>query len=221
MTGLAARAVWLVAASGLLTATALAVGLFSVRCLTGCFRISGTRRAACPFYTGGLSSFAADAVSDTRRAFAYDALSYNFSAVAGPALVAIMAALLPAQASLGVVAGTAALGATSASAFGLRPRTVVGAVSPWRAVGADLHRIFRHRPLATVTAASTLTQIGQGGLAIAAVALSIERGGSPGQGAFLFTAFAVGSLLGALCEVVRPTRTRPHMIMVAGIFMTG
>jgi hypothetical protein len=72
-----------------------------------------------------------------------------------------------------------------------------------------------------VTAASTLTQLGQGGLAIAAVALSIERIGSPSDGALVVTSFAVGSLLGALCETVRPSRARPQAVMMAGFLATG
>ncbi|WP_336716046.1 hypothetical protein, partial [Arthrobacter sp. USHLN218] len=63
--------------------------------------------------------------------------------------------------------------------------------------------------------------LGQGGLAIAAVALSIERIGSAAEGAVLVTAFAVGSLAGAVWETIRPTRARPHLVMMAGYFATG
>ncbi|MDQ0616300.1 hypothetical protein [Arthrobacter globiformis] len=72
--------------------------------------------------------------------------------------------------------------------------------------------------MAVVTAASTLSQLGQGWLAIAAIALSIGWIGSPSDGALVVTSFAVGSLLGALCETVRPTRARPYAVMMAGFF---
>jgi hypothetical protein len=211
----------LVAVSGVLTAVALGatafLGQVPMPLVVAFLAIAG---AASPFYMGGLSSFVAGAIPDVRRAFAYDALSYNFSAVAGPAFVAIMSAFFPAGASLGVLAAAAVLGAVSVSVVGLQPNSAAR-VSPWRAIGAGLHRMFRYRPLAVVTAASTLSQLGQGGLAIAAVALSIDRIGSPGEGAVVVTAFAVGSLVGALSETFRPTRGRPHKVMMMGFFGTG
>jgi MFS family permease len=173
-----------------------------------------------PFFMGGLSSFVANAIPDTRRAFAYDALSYNVSAVAGPAFVAVMVTFFPAGASLGALAVAALLGAVSVNVLGLKPHPTTP-VSPRRAVAAGLQQIFGYRPLAVVTAASTLTQLGQGGLAIAAVALSIDRVGSPSEGALVVTAFAVGSLLGALLETIRPTRARPQSVMMAGFLGTG
>jgi len=211
----------LVAASVLLTAVAFATTAFLGQIPTPVvFAVLALAGAASPFYMGGLSSFVADAIPDGRRAFAYDALSYNFSAVAGPAFVAVMLAFFPAGASLMVLAAAAVVGAFCVSIIGLRPHAAV-TISPWRAIAAGLHRIFRHRPLAVVTAASTLSQLGQGGLAIAAVALSMDRIGSPSEGALVVTAFAVGSLLGALYETARPTSARPHVVMMAGFLGTG
>jgi MFS family permease len=217
----ARRPALLVAASGVMTALAFAatafLGQLPLPLVFACLAVAG---AASPFYMGGLSSFVADVIPGSRRAFAFDALSYNVSAVAGPALVAIMAVFLPAGAALAVLSITAAAGAVSVAVIGLKPHAAPR-VSPWEAVTAGLHRIFSHRPLAVVTAASTLTQLGQGGLAIAAVALSIERIGSPSEGALVVTSFAVGSLLGALWETVRPSRARPHAVMMAGFLATG
>ncbi|WP_374102518.1 MFS transporter [Arthrobacter sp. ISL-65] len=211
----------LVAASGMLTAVAFGLTAFLGQVpLPVAFACLAAAGAVSPFYMGGLSSFVLGAIPDVRRAFAYDALSYNVSAVAGPAFVALIAAFLPAQVGLLALAAGAALGSVAVRAVGLRPHARAGG-SPWQAVKAGLHRIFSHRPLAVMTAASTLTQFGQGGLAIAAVALSIERIGSPKDGATVVTVFAVGSLLGALIEAARPTRSRPHAVMMAGFFATG
>ncbi|MFD1210571.1 MFS transporter [Arthrobacter sp. GCM10027362] len=211
----------LVAAAGTLTAVAFAVtafvGQLPLPVVLAFLIVAG---AVSPFYMGGLSSFVAGAVPDVRRAFAYDALSYNVSAVGGPALVAIIAAFLPAQVALWVLAAAAALGSLAVRAVRLRPHVRAGG-SPWQAIKSGLRRIFSHRPLAVVTASSTLTQLGQGGLAVAAVALSIERIGSPSEGAAVMTSFAIGSLLGALCETARPTRHRPQYVMMAGFFATG
>jgi hypothetical protein len=131
-----------------------------------------------------------------------------------------MATFFPPGASLGALAVAALLGAVNVNVIGLEPRPAAP-VSPRQAVAAGLQHIFGYRPLAVLTAASTLTQIGQGGLAIAAVALSIDRVGSPSEGALVVTAFAVGSLLGALLETIRPTRALPQTIMKAGFLATG
>ena len=147
-------------------------------------------------------------------------LSYNVSAVVGPALVAIMSTLLPAPSAMAVLAAAALAGAVSVAAIGLPAHGAAG-VALGQSVAAGLRHIFGHRPLAVVTASSTLTQVGQGGLAVAAIALSMERVGSPAQGAMLVTAFAVGSLLGALIETVRPTRARPQSVMGIGFLATG
>ncbi|MFF2242870.1 hypothetical protein ACFVTM_01635 [Arthrobacter sp. NPDC058130] len=211
----------LIAGSGLLTAVAFAAASFLGQIpLPVIFAVLAAAGAVSPFYMGGLSSFVAGEIPDQWRAFAYDALSYNISAVAGPALVAVMVTFLPAGTALWVLSAAALLGALGAAAMGLKARGAISS-SVWRTVKSGLHRLLSHRPLAVVTGASTLTQLGQGGLAVAAVALSIERIGSPSQGALLVTAFAVGSLLGALCETIRPTRARPHAVMMLGFLATG
>lgn len=211
----------LVAAAGLLTAAALAVTAFLGQVPLPLIVVSlALAGAASPFYMGGLSSFVSGSIPDVRRAFAYDSLSYNFSAVAGPAFVAVMATFLPAAVAVGALSTAAVVGALIVGGIGLKPHRATG-VPPWHAIKAGLHRIFRHRPLAVVTASSTLTQFGQGGLAIAAVALSIERTGAPGEGAVIVTAFAIGSLVGALIETVRPSRRPPHRVMMVGFFVTG
>jgi MFS family permease len=210
-----------IALSGMVTAAAFTMAAFvgSIP-LPAIFAVLVLAGVASPFYMGGLSSFVAGAIPDVRRAFAYDALSYNVAAVGGPAIVALIAVFLPAQSALAVLAAAAALGPLALRGVALRPHA--RARGPlWQAIKAGLHRIFSHRPLAVVTVSSTFTQLGQGGLAIAAVALSIERVGSPSEGATVVTAFAVGSLLGALVETVRPARARPQLVMMAGFLATG
>lgn len=211
----------MVAGSGVLTALAFGAAAFTGQVpLPVVFVLLVLAGAVSPFYMGGLSSFVSGAIPDGRRAFAYDALSYNVSAVAGPALVAVISAFLPAQAALLVLSAAAALGSLAVRAVGLHPHGRSGD-SPWEAIKSGLHRIVSHRPLAVVTASSTLTQLGQGGLAIAAVALSIDRVGTPNEGAAVVTSFAIGSLLGALYETARPTRRAPDFVMLAGFLATG
>ncbi|MGP0224730.1 MFS transporter [Paenarthrobacter sp. NCHU4564] len=217
----AARPGALIAGAGLLTAGSFVAAAFLGQVpLPLVFVLLVVAGAVSPFYLGGLSSFVAGAIADGRRAFAYDALSYNVSAVAGPALVAAIAAFLPARAALAVLALAAVAGALAVGILKLRPHGR-SAGSPWQAITSGLRRIFGHRPLAVVTASSTFTQLGQGGLAVAAIALSIERIGSPAEGAAVVTSFAVGSLAGALYETARPTRRQPHWVMLAGFLATG
>ncbi|WP_423182670.1 MFS transporter [Arthrobacter sp. NyZ413] len=218
---LARRPAILVAASGLLTALAfLAAANLNQLPLPAVITLMAFAGAASPFYMGGLSSFVADTIPDRRRAFAYDALSYNVSAVAGPAFVALIAAFLSAQAALFALAGICLAGTSFAGAIKSRSHNH-SSEPPWQVVKAGFRRIFGHRPLAIVAASSTLTQVGQGGLAIAVVALSVDRVGSPREGAGLVTAFAVGSLVGALWETLRPSRGRPDRTMTAGFIATG
>lgn len=211
----------LVAASGLLTAIALATASFLGQIpLPVVFTFLAGAGAFSLFYTGGLSGFAPEVIPDRRRAFAYDALSYNISAVSGPALVAVLATFLPGGVALQVLSVVALLGAASTAAAGIKARAATSD-SVWRTVRAGLRLILTHRPLTVVTGASTLSQIGQGGLAVATVALSIERIGSPGGGALMVTAFAFGSLLGGLSETIRPSRAHPHAVMMLGYLATG
>jgi MFS family permease len=210
-----------IAGAGLITATALTtaslIGPIPLPVVLPALVAAGV---ATPFYMGGLSSFVVGVLPDVRKAFAYDALSYNASAVAGPAVVAIVASFLPAHVSLLVLAGAAVLGSVCVQAIGLRPHARARS-SPFEAIKAGLQRISGHRPLAVVTASYALSQLGQGALAVAAVALSLERAGSPSEGAALVTSFALGSLLGAIFEIVRPTRHRPHFVMMASFLATG
>ncbi|MFJ4171538.1 MFS transporter [Paenarthrobacter sp. NPDC089714] len=210
-----------VAASGLLTATAFAVAAMFSRELPLMVVVGmAIAGAVSPFYMGGMSSFAWDVIPDKRRAFAYDALSYNVAAVAGPALVALLAAFLSAQTALFTLAAIALAGTMCVGVLKARRgnRTATPAMA---VIKAGLQRTFAHRPLAVVTLSSTLTQVGQGGLAIALVALSVDRSGSPQEGAGLVTAFTLGSLAGALVETIRPSRAKPHRTMAAGFVATG
>lgn len=215
------RPEFVIAGSCLLTAAVFAVaGLLGEIPLPVVFASLVAKGLVSPFYMGGLSSFVVSVVPDVPRAFAYDTLSYNLSAVAGPALVAVLTTFLPAQAVLWMLAATAALGSAFIVPAGLN-RHARSSGSPYEAIKAGLQRIFSHRPLAVVTFSFAVTQVGQGALGIVAVSFSLERAGSPGEGAALVTSFAFGSLLGAMLEAARPARHRPQLVMMAGFMAAG
>lgn len=173
-----------------------------------------------PFFMGGLSSFATEEIPDESRAYALDSLSYNLGFIAGPAIVAAAAALGSARVALVLMAVSAVIGSLATLITKLRPLAApTGSV--WRTMGDGLLHIVRHRPIAVITAAGTLSQFGAGGLAIAAIALTTARLGSPDQGALIVTAFAVGGLIGALAISVRTVRLRPELTMGLGFIATG
>ncbi|MGO4690498.1 MFS transporter [Glaciibacter sp. 2TAF33] len=212
---------WLIAGAGVVTAaafvTAAFLGAVPLPLVFGALIAAGT---VTPFFMGGLSSFATEAIPDERRAYANDALSYNLGAVAGPAIVATAATVGSAQLAMLLLAGGALLGAIATVSIRLSALAVTTG-SIWTAMRAGLTHIATHRPLALVTASGTLSQLGNGGLAISAVALSLERAGSPDAGAVIVSAAAIGGLLGALAIAARQGRMPPERVMGLGFAATG
>lgn len=174
-----------------------------------------------PFFMGGLSSFATEEIPHESRAYALDALSYNIGSVAGPAVVAAAGALGSARIAVVAMAVAAALGSAATVLTRLRPKTDAPPASMRSAIAAGLSHIARHRPIAVVTSSSTLSQVGGGALAVAAVVLATERGGTPDQGAIIVSAFAIGGLVSALVIAVRPVRMRAEWAMGTGFAATG
>jgi len=213
---------WWIAGSGLITAAAFALSAFlgtvPLWVIVVALIASG---AASPFFLGGLSSFVTDGVPDERRAYAADALSYNVGAVAGPGLAAIVVSLGAAAAGAFIVAGASLLGAIAVAGVRMipRPRPDHGALA---AIVAGSRYLITHRPLATVTLSGTIAQLGAGALPICAVALELQRSGTPERGAWIVTAFAIGSLVGSLIATGRPPRRwRTETVMLVGFAGTG
>lgn len=212
----------LVAASGLITAGAFALSAFlgtvPLWTIVVALIISG---AASPFFLGGLSSFVTDGFADERRAYAADALSYNVGGVAGPGLAAIVVSLGAAGAGAFILAGASVIGAIAVLGVRMvpRPRAGHGALA---AIVAGSRHLLTHRPLAAVTLSGTLAQLGAGALPICAVALELQRSGTPERGAWIVTSFAIGSLIGSLIVTGRPPRRwRSETVMLIGFAGTG
>jgi MFS family permease len=211
-----------VAGAGLVTAAAFTVAAFLGVVPTWLVAVSLiVAGIATPFVMGGLSSFVTEGIPGERRAYAIDALAYNLGAVAGPAAVAAATAFGSARMATLLMAASALLGAIGT--IPLRLRAVAGEphASMLRTIAAGFRHIATHRPLAVITTSGTLSQFGSGGLAIAAVALSVQRGGDAGGGALIVTAFAIGGLLGALWNSIRPAGRRPELTMGVGFAATG
>lgn len=212
----------LVAGAGLIVAAAFTVAAFLGPVPGWAVAIAlVVAGAVTPFLMGGLSSFVTEGIPDERRAYAIDALAYNLGSVAGPAAVAAAAALGSARLATLLMAGSALIGAIGTIPLRLRPAASDRHGSMLGTIMAGFRHIATHRPLAIITASGTLSQLGSGGLAIAAVALSVERSGDAGTGALIVTAFAVGGLLGALWGSARQTDRRPEVVMGVGFAATG
>jgi len=212
----------LVAMSGVITAGAFVLSAFlgSVPLWTILLALllSG---AASPFFLGGLSSFVTDGVINERRAYAADALSYNVGGVAGPGLAALVVSLGAAGAGAFILAGASLVGALAVLGVRMVPRSHSdhGALA---AIAAGSRHLLTHRPLAAVTLSGTLAQLGAGALPICAVALELQRSGAPERGAWIVTAFAIGSLIGSLIATGRPPRHwRTENVMLVGFAGTG
>ncbi|WP_181408358.1 MFS transporter [Schumannella sp. 10F1B-5-1] len=176
---------------------------------------------ASPFYLGGMSSFVTDAIADERRAYADDGVSYNIASVGGPALAALVVALADARIASIVTAVVAALGAVGMLALHFAPRPRHDDLHLGRDILRAVRALTRHRPLAAVTASGTLSQLGQGALPIAAIALAHERAASADQGAWIVTAFAIGALAGGVAYALIPVRLRPEVVMGGGFAVVG
>ncbi len=218
----ARRPTLLIAASGLVTALgmAIAAGLGAIPLPLVAIALVAAG-AVNPFFMGGLSSFAPDAIEDERTAYAADALSYNVGAVAGPAVVAGLVVVGSAGAALLALAAASLVGALAVLPIRMAPRGAEPA--PVGRVGRDgIRWITRHRPLAVSTASGTLTTLAGGALPVFAVTIALDAHRHAGDAGWLVAAFAIGALAGiALTAIPAVRRTSPAVLMAAGFAATG
>lgn len=173
-----------------------------------------------PFGFGGLSSFVASGNGDSRRAYTVDALSYNVSGVAGPALVAVIAPVFdPGVAML-------AMALSAAVSVGAYPLLHMQSREPQqggllRSIGAGFKVLATHRPLTVITVAGSFSEFGRGFLPIAAIGLALNTTGNASESAVIITALAIGALIGAALETVRAPWISPQATMALGFALTG
>jgi MFS family permease len=175
-----------------------------------------------PGLTGALTSQIVDLVAGPAlpRAFGADSMTYNVSGIIGPSFAAVVAGVLnPAIATL-TLAGSAVLGAVVLATLptpGRAPATSRGRRPP---LTAGAMAVVRDKVLGTVTAASSVGELGPGALPVVAAVLT-SRHHHPDATGLLMTASAVGGLVGSLLWTWRPVR--PHrapltvMLSMAGV----
>lgn len=176
---------------------------------------------ATPVYMGGMSSFVTSAIADPRRAYAQDSLSYTVASISGPAIVGLAIAVGSARTAMLAMAVLALVGVVGSLGLAMeaRPAPTIGVR---RTIAAGITHLVRHRPIAIVTLAGTLSQVGGGAAGVAAINLSLERLGSTAAAAWILTAFAIGGLGGAIAVAARRwTRRPPAWVMGACFAATG
>lgn len=213
------RALMMAAAGGTALAYALTAGLGPVPVWAVVVAL-GLSGLLAPFGFGGLSSFVAPPGSDARRAYALDALSYNVGGVAGPALVAALAPLFGARWAM-VAMAVIALGSLLAyPLLPMQPREAER-TGLWRSMGAGIATMATHRPLTVVTLSGTMAEFGRGIMPIAAIGIALATTGDASMSALIVTGYAVGALIGAALEPVRPPWLSPQATMGVGFALTG
>lgn len=204
-----------------LAATATGLGRLPLTVLVGVLLAGG---CCGPALTGALTSQLPGLVPAQRlpRAFGLDSLTYNGAGIVGPAAgAAIAAASSPAGATY-ALAGSAGLGAALAAVLPVPVRAHQQRAT--RRIGYLLggtKLLVRDRVLATVTAATSIGQLGMGALPVIAVLIATQHHSAAAAG-WLLTAVATGGLFGSLAWTWRPGRPeRASTVVMLGLVGVG
>jgi hypothetical protein len=173
-----------------------------------------------PLFTGGVSSLLPDLTSadSLHSAQALDSATYSASGIAGPALVALLAAVWSPRAALLLPAVAVAAGAVILPVATRADPTTREAPRP--SVRATLAALGNTPQLLAATIASTIAAFGWGGLEIGAVAIAALNSSPHLAGIFLAT-LAATALLAALALARYPLRRPDLAIPVALLAMTA
>ncbi len=177
-----------------------------------------------PAVTGALSSLVVRLVDapSLPRAFGIDSLTYNMAGIAGPAVTALIAGALSPAAATYVLAACAVAGGVLVTALPLGRRAVLRHGRGWvEELAAGVRAVLGSRVLGTVTAATSVAQIGSGMLPVVA-AVFATRNGDPSDAGWLLTVIAVGASVGSLLWTWRPAPPRlAAAVVTIGLVATG
>ncbi len=175
--------------------------------------------AMVPLFTGGISSLLPALVDAPAlpRAQALDSATYSVAGIAGPALVALLAAVFDARVALFVPAAAVVAGAWLIPDVKRSSDTVpaTARISLRRTLVALAHT----RLLLSATISSTIAAFGWGGLEIGAAAIAILDGTPHLAGVYL-AVIAAGALLSALLLTQRPLGHPDRAIPLSLALMT-
>jgi MFS family permease len=170
-----------------------------------------------PLMTGGLSSrlgpIAGGDARDQRRAEGWDSATYGTSNIAGPALVAALAAAVGPLAAVVVLGAAAVLAGLLVLLLPAR-HTVSAAKGAPMKVRDAFAVVLTTGPLRRVMTATALTAISTGGVMVVAVVLGRQLHHTASAGAELGAAYGAGSLVGALLTGVFPLTGEPERLVI-------
>lgn len=173
-----------------------------------------------PVLTGGFTGLIAPLVPQPflRRAYGAEATSYNLAGVVGPAAAGALAAAASPEVAVGVTAGVSFLALLAVLRVPMPSSPVDpdrGSLS--RSVLDGLRLLMTNPALRSVTVATTVSFTGMGALPVVFPLLAEEVGQPAAAGGALFSAFALGALVGSAVLAARQTRTEPMRMAFLGI----
>jgi predicted MFS family arabinose efflux permease len=182
------------------------VAAFVAAVLAGC---------CAPLLIGGLSSLLGELAGDRLpRAFGFDAASYSLAGIVGPAVAAVVAGWAGALWAVASLAVSCVIAAVIVVSLPVPDRP---GRARMRRGGGALSAIWRLPPLAAVTAASTVSQLGLGPLPIIAALLATGLH-DPALTGLTLSALAAGNLVSSLAYARLPVRRwRPEHVVVGAV----
>ena len=172
-----------------------------------------------PVLTGGFTGLIPPLVPapHLRRAYGAEATSYNLAGVVGPALAGALAAATSPDVAVATTAGLSALALAAVLRVPMPPPAEGATGGLVRLVASGLKLLATIPPLRSVTVATTLSFTGMGALPVVFPLLAEEVGQPAAAGGALFSAFALGALVGSVAVASRAPRTGPMRMAFAGI----
>lgn len=176
-----------------------------------------------PVLTGGFTGLIPPLVPTPhlRRAYGAEATSYNLAGVVGPALAGALAAAASPDAAVAVTAGVSALALVAVLRVPMPPPADGPTTGLVRLVASGLRLLATVPPLRSVTVATTVSFTGMGALPVVFPLLAEELGQPAAASGALFSAFALGALIGSLLVASRVPRTGPMRLAFLGIAGLG
>lgn len=172
-----------------------------------------------PVLTAGFTGLIQPLVPERllRKAFGFEAASYNVAGVAGPALAGLLVALTSPATAMAATCGLVlvALLALVPLRNGTPPAAPDTTLT--EAVREGAGHLWRSRPLRYITLATTIQMAGYGATPVAYPLLTSAIGGSPASAGILFSTGALGALVGSLTTAARGSRTDPARTVAAGL----
>lgn len=172
-----------------------------------------------PVLTGGFTGLIPPLVPapHLRRAYGAEATSYNLAGVLGPALAGALAAAASPAVAVGATAAVSALALLAVLQVPMPPPAAGPTTGLVRMVASGLKLLATLPPLRSVTVATTVSFTGMGALPVVFPLLAVEVGQPAAAGGALFSAFALGALVGSLLVASRVPRTSPMRLAYLGI----